>query len=108
MLLKKAFSIAAQVHVVFSSASALAAIPQEPSKPTVYFIRHGEKPEIGDDLNADGLQRAECLRNVFGKNSSFSINHIIAQRPRPGMSEIPPHEKPQSTKIARREAKKTV
>jgi hypothetical protein len=88
MLLLKVSIIAAQAQVAFSSATTLAAKPTKPSKPTVYFIRHGEKPEIGDGLSTDGLQRAECLRNVFGKNSSFSINHIIAQRPQPGMSEF--------------------
>jgi hypothetical protein len=88
MLLLKLAAIAAQAQLVFSSATTFAAEVTKSSKPTVYFIRHGEKPADGDGLSADGLQRAECLRNVFGKNSSFSINHIIAQRPQPGMLEL--------------------
>jgi hypothetical protein len=88
MLLLKISAIAAQAHFVFSSATTLAADVTKSSKPTVYFIRHGEKPVDGDGLSADGLQRAECLRNVFGKNSSFAISHIIAQRPQSGMLEL--------------------
>lgn len=66
--------LAAQAQLVLS----------KPSKPTVFFIRHGEKPASGDGLSTDGLQRAQCLRNVFAKNSSFHIDLIIAQRPQPG------------------------
>jgi hypothetical protein len=92
MLLLKASIIAAQAQLVFFSAATFAAEVTKSSKPTVYFIRHGEKPVDGDGLSADGLQRAECLRNVFGKNSSFSINHIIAQRPQLGVLEPQPSE----------------
>ncbi|KAJ6111437.1 hypothetical protein N7523_007498 [Penicillium sp. IBT 18751x] len=49
--------------------------------PTVYLIRHGEKPDSGDGLNAQGLERAQCLRNVFGASSSYNIGHIMAQTP---------------------------
>ncbi|KAE9988479.1 hypothetical protein EG328_010518 [Venturia inaequalis] len=47
----------------------------------VYMIRHGEKPDSGNGLNALGLQRAQCLRNVFGKSSSYNIGKIMAQMP---------------------------
>lgn len=50
--------------------------------PTVYLIRHGEKPVEGDGLSAQGVQRAQCLRNVFGKTSKYNIGHIMAQTPK--------------------------
>ncbi|KAF7195022.1 hypothetical protein HII31_03696 [Pseudocercospora fuligena] len=49
------------------------------SKPTVYLIRHGEKPSSGNGLNAQGMQRAQCLRNVFGANSGYNIEAILTQ-----------------------------
>ncbi|PYH46144.1 putative 60S ribosome biogenesis protein Rrp14 [Aspergillus saccharolyticus JOP 1030-1] len=57
-----------------------ASIPSHPGKPTVYLIRHGEKPPDPSDsgLNADGFKRAECLRSVFGANSPYNIGHIMA------------------------------
>ena len=50
---------------------------------TVYLIRHGEKPsDGGDGLSAQGLQRAQCLRNVFGASSGYDIGYIIAEQPK--------------------------
>ncbi|KAF5000632.1 hypothetical protein FDECE_11169 [Fusarium decemcellulare] len=49
------------------------------ASPTVYFIRHGEKPEEGNGLNAQGQQRAQCLRSVFGETSQYNVGHIMAQ-----------------------------
>ncbi|KAJ5585142.1 uncharacterized protein N7459_004942 [Penicillium hispanicum] len=48
--------------------------------PTVYLIRHGEKPTNPDnhDLTLDGARRAQCLRHVFGANSAYHIGHIMA------------------------------
>ncbi|PWY76445.1 SURF6-domain-containing protein [Aspergillus sclerotioniger CBS 115572] len=53
-----------------------------PSPPTVYLIRHGEKPPDPEDsgLNADGFRRAECLRDVFGLTSPYSIGHVMAPK----------------------------
>ncbi|KIH87731.1 phosphoglycerate mutase family protein [Sporothrix brasiliensis 5110] len=51
------------------------------SGPTVYLIRHGEKPSSGNGLSAQGLERAQCLRTVFGASSSYNIGHIMAQQP---------------------------
>ncbi|KAL4896511.1 hypothetical protein BDV59DRAFT_198878 [Aspergillus ambiguus] len=50
--------------------------------PTVYFIRHGEKPDDPDDsgLNADGFKRAQCLRDVFGPHSRYHIGYIMAPK----------------------------
>lgn len=49
--------------------------------PTVYLIRHGEKPDSGNGLSTQGLERAQCLRNVFGASSEYKIGHIMAQTP---------------------------
>ncbi|PYH28932.1 putative 60S ribosome biogenesis protein Rrp14 [Aspergillus neoniger CBS 115656] len=53
-----------------------------PNPPTVYLIRHGEKPpDPGDSgLNADGFKRAECLREVFGVGSPYGIGHVMAPK----------------------------
>lgn len=58
------------------------------AKPTVYLIRHGEKPVSGDGLSAQGLRRAQCLRNVFGTSSGYNIGHIMAQAPGNGRSSL--------------------
>ncbi|EGP86120.1 unnamed protein product [Zymoseptoria tritici ST99CH_1A5] len=50
------------------------------AEPTVYLIRHGEKPSSGNGLSTQGMQRAQCLRNVFGANSGYNINYILAQQ----------------------------
>ncbi len=55
------------------------------AKPTVYWIRHGEKPDSGNGLSAQGLQRAQCLRSVFGASSGYYIGHIMAQAYKSGM-----------------------
>jgi len=49
--------------------------------PTVYLIRHGEKPASGNGLTAQGQQRAECLINVFAPNTIYNIGYIIAEQP---------------------------
>ncbi|CEJ90957.1 hypothetical protein VHEMI06706 [[Torrubiella] hemipterigena] len=53
------------------------------AKPTVYLIRHGEKPADDNEhgLSAAGVKRSQCLRNVFGAKSSYNIGHIMAQTP---------------------------
>ncbi len=54
-------------------------------KPTVYLIRHGEKPaDDSPGLTERGKQRAQCLRNVFGASSGYNIGHIMAQEYDPG------------------------
>ncbi|RYP10540.1 hypothetical protein DL764_000593 [Monosporascus ibericus] len=52
------------------------------AKPTIYLIRHGEKPKDGNGLNKEGEQRAQCLRTVFGAGSEYNITHIMAQTPK--------------------------
>ncbi|KAE8353080.1 hypothetical protein BDV28DRAFT_133841 [Aspergillus coremiiformis] len=61
----------------------LAAAIAVTASPTVYLIRHGEKPnDGGNGLSAQGLQRAQCLRSVFGKDSGYNIGYILAQTPK--------------------------
>ncbi|SCN92691.1 related to phosphoglycerate mutase family protein [Fusarium fujikuroi] len=56
------------------------------TKPTIYMIRHGEKPaevdgQEPDGLSAQGKKRADDLPNVFGENSSYNIGYIMAEHP---------------------------
>ncbi|KAK8121630.1 hypothetical protein PG984_010300 [Apiospora sp. TS-2023a] len=62
------------------------------AKPTVYFIRHGEKPKKGDGLNSDGVKRAQCLREVFGVASDYNITHVMAQRPKKNGKQKRPYD----------------
>ncbi|OJJ60395.1 hypothetical protein ASPSYDRAFT_42124 [Aspergillus sydowii CBS 593.65] len=51
--------------------------------PTVYLIRHGEKPDNdGTGLSAQGEKRADCLRQVFGSSSEYNIGKIMAMTPK--------------------------
>ena len=51
--------------------------------PEYYLIRHAEKNRDGT-LSSRGLKRAQCLINVFGKDSKYNIQHIMVQTPHPG------------------------
>ncbi|TPR01635.1 Major Facilitator Superfamily protein [Aspergillus niger] len=66
----------------FSTLHAHAHATSTPSPPTVYLIRHGEKPPDPEDsgLNADGFKRAECLREVFGVGSPYDVGHVMAPK----------------------------
>lgn len=48
--------------------------------PTVYLIRHAEKPADKKDkrLSHKGEKRAQCLRTIFGVESEYNIRYIIA------------------------------
>lgn len=54
------------------------AVARDP--PTVYLIRHGEKPAEPDNhgLTSDGVKRAQCLRQFFGAESGYNIGYIMA------------------------------
>ena len=53
------------------------------AEPTVYLIRHGEKPDDdGNGLSTTGEQRAQCLRSVFGTSSDYNIGKIMAMTPK--------------------------
>ena len=44
---------------------------------TVYLIRHGEKPpNDGTGLSAQGMERDQCLRQVFGAGSHYNIGCV--------------------------------
>ncbi|KAE8364072.1 hypothetical protein BDV27DRAFT_118776 [Aspergillus caelatus] len=60
--------------------SALHGLTYASTPPTVYLIRHGEKPDdpLDSGLNADGWKRAECVRSVFGEDSPYDIGYIMA------------------------------
>ncbi|KAL3482685.1 hypothetical protein BJX62DRAFT_245650 [Aspergillus germanicus] len=63
------------------------------AKPTVYLIRHGEKPEDdGTGLSAQGEQRAQCLRQVFGATSGYNIGYIMAMTPKDNGKRIRPYQ----------------
>ncbi|OCL02746.1 hypothetical protein AOQ84DRAFT_357243 [Glonium stellatum] len=68
------------------------------SSPTIYMIRHGEKPPKdanGDDVNglsAQGITRAEGLRQVFGTSSQYNIGYILAEHPKKDGSRARPFE----------------
>jgi hypothetical protein len=59
--------------------------------PIIYLIRHGEKPpknadgSDADGLSTQGVERAQGLRKVFGKDSPYHIKHIIAEHPKKGL-----------------------
>lgn len=57
---------------------------------TVYLIRHGEKPsDGGQGLSAQGVQRSQCLRNVFGASSQYNIGYILAEQPQSSKLKAP-------------------
>jgi broad specificity phosphatase PhoE len=72
--------------VKFIPLATLAIASLAAASPTVYLIRHGEKPDSGNGLSAQGLERAQCLRSVFGASSGYNIGHIMAQTPKSGTS----------------------
>lgn len=74
-----------QLSVAFLIAG-FAATAVKAAEPTVYLIRHGEKPaDDGIGLSPEGEQRAQCLRTVFGAASQYNIGYILAQTPKDGM-----------------------
>jgi len=66
--------------------------------PILYLIRHGEKPpklpngEDADGLSTKGVERAQGLRQVFGKNSQYNIGYIVAEHPKSDGSRSRPYE----------------
>jgi hypothetical protein len=85
--LKFEFSVqlfSSNTMVKFISLATLAMTSLAAASPTVYLIRHGEKPSSGNGLSTQGLERAQCLRTVFGASSAYSIGHIMAQTPLSG------------------------
>ncbi len=46
--------------------------PSQNSPAEIIFIRHAEKPEVGDDLNDKGNQRAQLLTKYFTTNKDVT------------------------------------
>ncbi|GIK03809.1 hypothetical protein Aspvir_007883 [Aspergillus viridinutans] len=81
------------MHAKAIPALGLISVAVSAAKPTVYLIRHGEKPsDGGNGLSAQGLERAQCLRTVFGSASSYNIGYIMAQTPKSDGSRARPYE----------------
>ena len=75
------FCYSCKVNMISVSFLLLSLLTFTTAKPTVYLIRHGEKPVDGDGLNTQGVRRAQCLVNVFKSKSHYKIGHIMAQTP---------------------------
>ncbi|KAI9369434.1 hypothetical protein BJX61DRAFT_545589 [Aspergillus egyptiacus] len=79
------------MHLAFIFAL-LAACTIISASPTIYFIRHGEKPsDGGTGLSPQGEERADCLREVFGASSGYNIGYIMAQKPKKNGKRIRPY-----------------
>ena len=65
------------------SAAAPAEAAAAQDKPQFFLIRHAEKNPDGT-ISATGMDRAQCLINVFGSNSGYNIQHIMVQTPYDG------------------------
>lgn len=48
-------------------------------KPTIFLIRHAEKDSHGL-INERGKEREKCLVKLFGKDSDYDINYMIAPK----------------------------
>ncbi|GFF48321.1 hypothetical protein IFM58399_08271 [Aspergillus lentulus] len=81
------------MHAKTILALGLISVAVSVAKPTVYLIRHGEKPsDGGNGLSAQGLERAQCLRNILGSASSYNIGYIMAQTPKSDGKRARPYE----------------
>ena len=58
------------------------------ARPNIFLIRHGEKNHDGT-ISAKGMEREQCLVDLFGRDSRFDIQKIIVQNPHPGGKQRP-------------------
>lgn len=58
------------------------------ARPNIFLIRHGEKNPDGT-ISAQGMEREQCLVDLFGRDSRFDIQKIIVQNPHPGGKQRP-------------------
>ena len=61
------------------------------TSPTIYMIRHGEKPLVPADaigLSSAGTWRSNQLPDVFGRSSGYNIGYILAEKPNEGISSL--------------------
>ncbi|CAG8267924.1 unnamed protein product [Penicillium salamii] len=68
------------LRFILSALCLILSVASAKHRPTVYLIRHGEKPADKEEhgLSPEGELRAQCLRHVFGKRSEYNIGYIIA------------------------------
>ena len=59
-----------------------AAEPNKNLPQRVILIRHGEKPDKGDDLSPRGYQRARCLADHFSSHA-YNVTHLFAYTDHP-------------------------
>lgn len=60
-----------------------AVVSEDSSGPEIFLIRHAEKNADGT-ISDVGMQRAQCIANIFGPDSSYNIQKIIVQTPHAG------------------------
>jgi len=77
-----------------ASSSAASATAGSGTMPTMYLIRHGEKPSNDEvhGLSDKGGERAAYLPQVFGPTSNYNIAKIMAQHPKKSGSEDRPYQ----------------
>ena len=76
------FGSSCEINMVFLSYLLLCFLTLVTAKPTVYLIRHGENPTSGHGLDFHGVERSECLVDLFNATSHYEIGHIMAQKPK--------------------------
>lgn len=86
------FCVGCKTDVFFRYFLLLGLITLTHATPTVYLIRHGEKPVSGSGLNPQGLERSQCLVNVFSAKSHYNIGHIMAQEPQKSGKQQRPYD----------------
>lgn len=59
------------------------------ARPNIFLIRHAEKNSDGT-ISAQGVEREQCLVQLFGSDSQFNIQKIIVQNPHSGGKNPPP------------------
>lgn len=77
--------LAAAVAACFAFAACGCAAPPPPGPAQIIFLRHGEKPDTGDELNERGRTRATALARLF-TTDPLALEHgpavaIFAMRP---------------------------
>ncbi|CAO1620903.1 unnamed protein product [Jaminaea pallidilutea] len=85
--------IPSSVSLLAAALLTLAVTTAHAVKTPVYLIRHGEKPaDGGNGLSAMGVQRSQCLRDVFGTDSRYNVGYIMAQEYKPNGKRKRPYD----------------
>ncbi|KAJ5257140.1 hypothetical protein N7478_013244 [Penicillium angulare] len=81
MLLKSIYQLSIYLQIfTLATATPTPTPATNDHHPTLYLIRHGEKPSNPEnhELTFDGLKRAQCLRWIFNANSAYDVGLILA------------------------------